>query len=322
MRLFLVNRRLTAVVLGIAVLLTMFFIFFNDNQIHSLKTDNSFRFIVMGDSQGPDVFNQVNEKRLRQLLEKVKELSIQPSFIMFSGDMVYGEYDVEDALNQWKDIVDDYYSLNKVYTALGNHENDERAFSRAFTNLPNNQLPNYLRTVYYFDYRNARFIVLNSNRKDRKHAYVINDEQLAWLKKTLRSSDKDHHFVMLHVPAYPVGRRYHESLDANPEQRNAFWDIIDNYNVTAVFVGHEHNYNRRLIDSSFEGYGYTYENKIYQITDGSAGGETNECIKDHKNVKGPYGVYCYTVVDVKDDTAVFNVFDINNKKIDSFQVKR
>ncbi len=321
MRSLFIKRRWIAAVMATALIVLLLFVFVDSNQIQLLQAEDSFRFVVMSDSQGPNAVTQINEKRLRQLLERVDELPTQPSFLLFGGDMVYGKDNVVSALNEWKDIVDDYFPLKKVYPAIGNHE-DEKSFNRAFAYLPKNQLPGYEHTVYYFDYKNCRFIVLNSRCRDDNYNYIITDEQLDWLEKALANSNKDHNFVMFHLPAYPVGKYYRQSLDTNPKQRNALWDIIDNYHVTAVFVGHEHNYNRRLIDETFDGYGYSYENEIYQITVGSSGGETNRYVKDAKNVKGPYAVYCYTVVDVKDNVVYFNVYDINNRKIDSFKVRR
>ena len=77
---------------------------------------------------------------------------------------------------------------------------------------------------------------------------------------------------MFHVPAYPMGAHYGGSLDRNPTQRDALWKILDENNVTAVFVAHEHNYNRRLIDKKFFNTATTkFNNAIYQLTTGGAG---------------------------------------------------
>lgn len=48
-----------------------------------------------------------------------------------------------------------------------------------------------------------------------------------------------------------------ESLDAEPSQRNALWEILEKHNVTAVFNGHEHIVSRRKVG------------KVYQFVFGS-----------------------------------------------------
>ncbi|MGM0877754.1 MAG: metallophosphoesterase family protein [Bacillota bacterium] len=288
---------------------------------------NSFRFVVMGDSRGE--LHGTNEITLRSLMDKVKGQSVQPNFVMFTGDQVFGGADVEFQLIEWKDIINDYYPDNMIYPALGNHEHDETAFSNVFNYLPNEQLPGYQRSAYYFDYGNARFIVMNSDRKKTavniQHYpdYIITDEQRNWLENLLATSDKTHHFVMFHVPAYPIGSHHGASLDAHPAERDAVWDVLDKYNVTAVMVGHEHNYNRRKIDSSFNGNGYTFDNTIHQVTLGGAGAPLNNTNKDSRNVEvGPAAKDHYMVVDVVGGQANFQVYDTENNVIDSFTVNR
>jgi xyloglucan-specific exo-beta-1,4-glucanase len=305
-------------------------VFDSSNKAEAATT--SFRFVVMGDSRGT-VDTRINEAALRDLLTKVKGLSIQPSFILFNGDMIHGSNGTDatvvgSELDQWKSIVDDYYPMNLYYTALGNHEHIESVFSEKFNYLPNEQLSGYGRTAYYFDYGNARFITLNSDRKAcvddacTSTGYAIKADQRAWLESVLKDNGKTHNFVQFHVPAYPIGAHYGKSLDKVPDQRDAVWDIFDKYNVTAVMVGHEHNYNRRIIDSSFNASGYTFENNINQITLGGAGAPLSSNVQDSKNVVvGPVANYHYMVVDVVDGQATFTTYDINDTQIDSFTVQ-
>lgn len=318
---FIVKQKKWLIIFIAAVLLITVFVLKNNNDYQTRSVSESFRFAVMGDSRGAS--SAVSEAKLRTLLQSVKELSIQPSFIMFSGDMISGESNIARELKSWKRIVDDYYPIEKYYPTLGNHEDDEAAFSNSFRYLPIEQLKGYKRTAYYFDYGNARFIVLNSNRKDDYHRYIIDSKQRAWLAALLKNNGKTHNFVMFHVPAYPIGPHYGESLDENPAERDALWAILDKYNVTAVFVSHEHNYNRRIIDNSFSDNGYTFNNQINQITLGGAGAPLSAHVLDSRNVvAGPYRVYHYMIVDVVDEVAAFKVYDINNELIDYFTVDK
>lgn len=315
------SRKWMIITIISALMLALVSAFVSTNNNSAKAATTSFRFVVMGDSRGST--DGINSTTMHSLLQKVKGLSTQPAFIMYTGDQVQGGSDVSTELTDWKAVADDYYPINQYYPALGNHENDETIFSNAFTYLPTGQLSGYQRTSYYFDYGNARFITLNSNRKDANGKYIIDANQRAWLESILQNNGKTHNFVQFHVPAYPIGSHYGSSLDANPAQRDAVWDIFDKYNVTAVLVGHEHNYNRRRIDTSFNANGYTFDNSIYQLTIGGGGAPLSSTNSDSRDViVGPVAKYSYMVVDIADATATFTAYDVNNVQIDSFTVTR
>ena len=280
-----------------------------------------FRFVVMGDSRGNA--KGTNEAVLRNLMQKVKGLSPVPSFILFTGDMVTGGTNLDSQLETWKDLVDDYFPMTSVYPALGNHEHNEKMFSDVFPNLPKESLTGYGKTVYSFDYGNARFITLNSDRQNKDNRYVIDENQRNWLEQQLKSSGDKHVFVQFHMPAYPVGAHLGSSLDGDPASRDALWALLDRYRVTAVFVGHEHNYNRRLVDSSFDGNGYHFGHAIYQLTLGGAGAPLYSESQDSKQVvAGPKASYHYMIVDVAGKRATFKAYDLQQNEIDSFTVER
>lgn len=282
---------------------------------------SNFRFIVLGDSRGKST--GVNEPIFRSLLNSSVHLSPKPDFMLFLGDMASSDSNLSKHLNSWKCIVSDYYPLNQVAPVIGNHEDNETVFSNEFNYLPNEQLPGYKGTVYCFDYLNARFIILNSVRRNCRNNYVIDINQLIWLENLLKNNRQEHCFVAFHVPAYPTGHHYCDSLDSVPDMRDALWSIIDKYNVTAVFAAHEHNYSHRIIDESFSCKSYTYKNHIHQIITGGAGAPLHTRPKDlRKVVKGPLKVYHYVAVDVGDSSVVFNVYDVKNNLIDSFQINR
>lgn len=280
---------------------------------------SAFRFIVTGDSRGKDF--GINEMTFRRILENIKGLEKQPDFILFLGDMVNGEDNLEDELREWRDIAREYYPVTMYYPSIGNHENNEAIFNKVFNYLPNRQLRGYGRTVYAFDYFNSRFIILNSIRKNRNGNYVIDNVQLMWLEGLLKDNTITHKFVAFHVPAFPTGHHYGGSLDSDIAARNRLWAIINKYKTTAVFSGHEHNYSRRIIDSSFSSYGYNFRNKVYQIISGGAGAPLSGRRKDVKNVIiGPIPEYHYIVVDVENNKINFNSYDLNGKVIDHFSI--
>jgi hypothetical protein len=99
---------------------------------------------------------------------------------------------------------------------------------------PNPQLERIYRETwgdlyYSFDYRNAHFVVLDTDY--RTESGRIGTEQIQWLEEDLgKNRDKDHIFVFFHRPL------------ANLENRGALHRLFVQYGVRAVFYGHWHHY--------------------------------------------------------------------------------
>lgn len=304
------------------------------NTCSKIDFEFGFRFIVFGDSR--DYYKGINKAVFEQILKAINRFAIQPVFFLFSGDMANvdsSSYDPNrEALEEWKEIVKQYYPINIFYNCIGNHERNEEAYNDAFDYLPDGHLPGYGRTVYYIDYGNSRFIILNSNRENKNYykyipdegsiknkGYYIDEKQRNWLEDKLKSSDKKYNFVMFHAPAFPVSHHFGKSLDQDPIERYLFWRILDKYNVTAVFNGHEHLYSRREINCAFN---TTFKNDILQIISGGAGANIYGYVRDTRNnFTGPLGIFHYAVVDVYDYILSFKVFDIDNNLIDCWEYK-
>jgi hypothetical protein len=93
--------------------------------------------------------------------------------------------------------------------------------------------------------------------------------------------------------------------------------------MTVARWGHEHNYSRRLINSSFNEDDYTFNHRISQIITGGAGAPLNSNLRDSRNlINGPLGIYHYIIVDVVGSEALFYVLGINNVLLDSFRIVR
>jgi len=145
----------------------------------------NFRFAVLGDSRGRT--SQINKEVFGRLLNNINKIH-HPKFILFGGDMILGRSTkgvntdtqfIFDKLTEWKNFVKDIFpqvNLKRfLYPAIGNHDvsnaqivqESERAFNEVFNYLPSGtngieMLKGYGKTVYYFDYANSRFIVLNT----------------------------------------------------------------------------------------------------------------------------------------------------------------
>lgn len=171
--------------------------------------------------------------------------------------------------------------------------------------------PSYKESVYWYRYDNVAMVVLNSDyfyapqglstTSGNLHAFIM-DNQLKWLKKTLKHLEKDetveHIFVSQHTPFFPNGghvsddmwyngdNRYRAVVNGKAHQmgiiqrRDQLLDIIVNKSnkTVAALTGDEHNYNMLTINDKMPRYPENYPHEklklnrtFYQINNGAAG---------------------------------------------------
>ena len=173
--------------------------------------------------------------------------------------------------------------------------------------------PSYKENVYDYTYGNIAMIVMNSNywyasstddiplTSGNVHGYIM-DNQLQWLKKTMKKyeadKDIDHIFVTFHTPAFPNAGHLGDDMwyggnnqirpyiNGKPvdkgiiERRDEILDILVNKSkkFVALLCGDEHNYSRIELDNNAPIYPENWTGKkiklkrpFVQITNGSAG---------------------------------------------------
>lgn len=211
--------------------------------------ENTFSFAVLGDTQN---FSLANPSGNFQIAVR-NVVTANPNLVFFTGDLTSSCESYSECLdkhNNWKKV--DAPLLSKTYAAMGNHDNigdkGEKAWQDAF-NFPTNGPDGYAEMVYSFDFKNSHFVVLDS---DKSKLHVINSDERNWLEQDLSANTKENTFVFFHEPAYPVSSKVGESLDKEPSERNALWQILEKHNVTAVFNGHEHIVSRLKIDNIYQ----------------------------------------------------------------------
>jgi 3',5'-cyclic AMP phosphodiesterase CpdA len=233
----------------------------NPFQSNEAPVASSFSFAIIGDTQRFEAGNpNGNFQKASASISK-----LNPDLAVATGDLIGGcEGKNSDAQNyvDWKKILGAL--AGKTYAVQGNHDrvsdgnSCDRIWQNAFT-LPTNGPAGFSELTYSLDYKNSHFVFLDSIKPD---GHQISDTQRTWLEKDLAANKEENTFVIFHEPAFPVSSKIGESLDAQASQRDALWQIIDKYNVTAVINGHEHIVSRRKIDSSiFPG----AKNSIYQF---------------------------------------------------------
>ena len=299
-----------------------------DNSI-SISPMNSLRFIVLADSRGSD--NGVNSEIVKKILTEIKKLSPQPEFAIMPGDLTDGSKNyagIKSQLDYFKQIISQYYPIEFFYPGIGNHEmrageDGETAFSETFSEFGANFLEGYHKTSYYFDVNDTRIFMLNSNHIGETHE--ISGEQLDWLKSNIDQT-KRHTLFLLHEPPYPTGAEAGNSLDKHPAARDNFWKVVDATNGALVFCGHEHNYSRRLVDSSFNqkigNKNFEFNHEIYQIISGGFGAPIYKQYTHKKNmIVPPVPEYHFTVVDINENGVSIQAINLDGEIIDSFQVE-
>lgn len=296
------------------------------------KKYSNTRFVVISDTRGTSKGGTIIAEEFGQILNQIEKLDPQPAYIMVPGDLVVGSKkgdQLKSQLESWKHLVSSHYPIERVLPTVGNHEvgsdpkdeTGEKAFASVFTEFqPDDCLDYYNRTVYYKDMGDVRLIILNTYHYGE--ALQITGAQLEWLKKAASGPQK-HTFVGIHAPAYPTGAHLHSSLDLYPEKRDDFWKVIDENNIDIVFTGHEHNYSRTCVDSSFSTKDIQFKNKINQVIAGSAGAAvTNIYLSKKGVVVPPIPEIHYVVVDLKNGRAIATAISIEGEVIDQFIVER
>lgn len=159
------------------------------------------------------------------------------------------------------------------YPAVGNHEVETpedmdwlRGYGSTLTSPQGTPVhsgpPGCPTTTYSFDHENAHFVVLNLYCDAGGDAVTdgdVPDHLYNWLVADLASTDKPHIFVFGHEPAFPqmdalTGRVRHmgDSLNAHPDRRNRFWDLLKERGVRAYICGHTHNYSAVLVNGLWQ----------------------------------------------------------------------
>ncbi|MDZ7331915.1 MAG: metallophosphoesterase [candidate division KSB1 bacterium] len=180
-----------------------------------------------------------------------------PAFLIHAGD--------QEPMDRTEQIVTKYFN-KPFYPSTGNHDKDadRKHFYESY--FKNHRLPNLVDSSYIagygpealfysFIYENCYFIVLDQyyHVPYRNYGRVI-DQQLQWLEDQLKYNSYPFVFVIGHEPAYPQSwqRNYGDCLDRSPEDRDRFWEILAQYQVTAYLCGHTHSYLKQYIQKVWQ----------------------------------------------------------------------
>jgi len=278
------------------------------------------KFAVMGDTKDFVAGNEAGA--FQQAVAKIKKK--KPAAVFVVGDLINDCTDdaaCQTYWNNWKSAAGPL--LKKTYPVMGNHdrvnvsgEAADLLWQEVF-NLPTNGPAGFSELTYSFNKGNSHFVVLNSSKPQYN---LINAVQREWLEQDLAlNRKKKHQFVFFHAPAYPASLHIGSSLDAYPTERDALWEILDRHKVSAVFVGHEHFFNRRLINSSiFSG----AANSIYQFTVGRT--DVTETYPAPQSGMSEYYSLeqSFAIVNAKKKNVKIDLYSTGGKLLNSFRYRK
>lgn len=279
------------------------------------------RFIILSDTKGKE--NGINVKILTKLLEQAGKLANGPDLIVLCGDNVAGssqEGILTAQLLMLRRLIEKYQGKKTLIPVIGNHEVNnapeddryERIYSRIYDDMLSDTGPqDYNRTVFYMDYEDTRFIILNAFHYGEINR--ITGKQLLWFKEAA-SADIKNKVVFVHSPAFPTGAHLGHCLDLYPEDRDVFWKIVQESNIDIVFSGHEHNYSRREIG---------LKKPICQIIAGGGGEKLRDKFGSRKGViVAPVAEYHFVIVDVDCEGIKVYAASSEGRILDRFKIEK
>ncbi len=187
-----------------------------------------FLFVVYGDTRTRHGVH----KRVVDAIAK-----INPDFIIHTGDLVRNGKET----TLWPlffTIENELLHKTVFYPVLGNHERNSRDYYEFFD----------VKSPYYsFDWGTAHFTMLNSDMGNAGYSEEAKEkfwaEQIRWMEADLEESqDADFRFVAMHHPPFTAVKKRH----GGNKEVTALVPYFEKYNVTAVFGGHDHNYQHHL----------------------------------------------------------------------------
>lgn len=229
------------------IYLFLFFCIFTTYLI-AQPTKEKFKFAFLTDIHLNKEDNGDGLNGLKQALNRTKELDAD--FIITGGDHVDVTGMTDNPIT--REEADNLYTVLKqtfdstetpYYPTIGNHDRywDKKD---GFVNGDELFKTYFKRSYYSFKKNGVHFFVLNSVQSGGETGFLVNEEQVKWIKNELKDIHPETPIVIsTHVPFYSL---YYPVV----ENRYVFVDVISNYkellktfekhNLKIVLQGHQH----------------------------------------------------------------------------------
>lgn len=251
---------------------------------------SSLKFFVLGD------FGTGSRHQYALADRMAAVQSVFPAELVITvGDNIYGRERPKDLVRKFEEPYRELIARGiKFYASLGNHD------ARAQAHYPLFNMGG--RTYYNFD----------APRQDVKFVAIESDyptpRQIAWLKEVL-ASDSAWIIPYFHHPLYSSGKRHGPHVDL----RETLEPMFLASNVTVVFAGHEHFYERTRPQ-----HGITY------FIVGS-GGQLRKGNLDKPSTLTASGFdtgRAFLAVEIDGDELFFNAIDTDGVVVDAGRIER
>jgi hypothetical protein len=184
--------------------------------------EGSLKFAVLGDFGT----GEAEQYALAAAMAKARQ-TFPFAIVLLTGDNIYGTERPQDMDNKfakpYKPLLD---AGVKFHAALGNHDDRNQRFYPLFN----------MQDKHYYSFKapeqDVRFFALEST--------YPSPAQIEWVEGELKGSGEDWKIAYFHHPLYSSGGRHGSDL----ELRAALEPLFVRHNVSVVFTGHDHFYER------------------------------------------------------------------------------
>jgi hypothetical protein len=262
------------------------------------NSEHSVKFAVIGDAGRG---NQAQRDVAAQMVRFHERFAFP--FVIMVGDNLYeGPATPEDYRTKFEEPYAPLLAHGvQFFAALGNHDDPKEIYYERFNmrgrryyrfGPPGNFVARITTPVQFF--------ALDSTYLDR--------QQLAWLDSELASSGAEWKIVFLHHPIYTSGR-YRTSAFVN---RSTLESIFTRRQVSVVFSGHEHIYQRS-----------TLQNGIQYFVTGGAGSLRPGDGAPASYIARTYSAnYHFMLVEIEGDVMHFQAISRTGATIDAGRLRR
>ncbi|MBN2561162.1 MAG: metallophosphoesterase [Phycisphaerae bacterium] len=279
-----------------------------------------FRFLAFGDS-GVGSYSQ------QALADLMTEQN--PDLIIHAGDLDQSTGDPENYLTSYFQPYAALIRSVPFLSVVGNHD-CATDFGRPLLNifvLPRNGPDNIEpERNFWFDFGDARFVGLDSNKIAGKQSGVLTPEQMKtivapWLREVLTDCDARWKFAYFHHPFY-TGCTTH-TPDGAAYVKEAYVSVFEECGVDIVFSGHNHLYERSapiLHDAIVD----VERGGVVYVTTGAGGAGRYPMSDTPPDYNVVYNDKClsFTQVDLTADRLELRQIGDNGQTIDEYVIEK
>jgi acid phosphatase type 7 len=251
-----------------------------------------FHFVVFGDTRTRDDLH-------RKIAQAIS--ANEPDFVLHTGDLVTDGFDTA----QWPNFFDierDLLRKTVYFPILGNHERNNQRFHEFFD----------VKSPYYsFNWGNVHFALLDTDianwsvsPSERERFWA---DQVRWLEQDLAKASKaDFRILVMHHPPMTA----YQKEDHMSQETPGLMPLCEKYKVSAVFAGHDHNYQHHL------------QNGVHYIITGGGGAPLAPVDQPISGITQKVEkIEHYVRVKVEGKRALIEAIALDGRKIDEIELK-